>query len=336
MKLVVSLFVCGLLAVNTASIEHVTYPFEDEIHKINSIPNGTWTAGHQERFKGLSEDDVRVLCGVKFDKSSTLPKSLITASKDIPTEFDSRKNWPQCKSISEIRDQSNCGSCWALGAVEAMTDRYCIKMNKSVEVSAADLMECCDSCGQGCEGGYGYAAWDYWVDKGITTGGSYDPSSTESSTCKPYPLKSCDHHVKGNETLCPKGMAKTPECVKTCHAGYPTPYKQDLHHGLSAYAVRGVENIQTEIMTKGPVEASFIVYSDFPTYRSGVYKRHSIRPLGGHAVKILGWGDLDSTPYWLVANSWNPDWGQDGYFKILRGWNECGIESGIIAGEPKD
>lgn len=54
--------------------------------------------------------------------------------------------------------------------------------------------------------------------------------------------------------------------------------------------------------------------------------------MGGHAVKILGWGVEEGTPYWLCANSWNSDWGDKGFFKILRGENECGIETGIVAG----
>ena len=62
-------------------------------------------------------------------------------------------------------------------------------------------------------------------------------------------------------------------------------------------------------MTFGPVEAAFSVYEDFLSYKSGVYQQKSGSPLGGHAVKILGWGVENETPYWLVANSWNEDWG---------------------------
>ncbi|VDL75296.1 unnamed protein product [Nippostrongylus brasiliensis] len=57
--------------------------------------------------------------------------------------------------------------------------------------------------------------------------------------------------------------------------------------------------------------------------------------VGGHAVKILGWGVDNKTPYWLVANSWNTDWGENGYFRIVRGVNECGIEHAIVAGLAK-
>jgi len=57
--------------------------------------------------------------------------------------------------------------------------------------------------------------------------------------------------------------------------------------------------------------------------------------LGGHAVKLMGWGVEGGVPYWLVANSWNYDWGNGGFFKIRRGNDECGIESEIAAGLPK-
>lgn len=75
------------------------------------------------------------------------------------------------------------------------------------------------------------------------------------------------------------------------------------------------------------------------SFLTGVYSHTSGRRIGGHAVKILGWGIEQSssgkTPYWLVANSWNPDWGDKGFFKIRRGNNECNIESGIVAGMMK-
>jgi cathepsin B len=92
--------------------------------------------------------------------------------------------------------------------------------------------------------------------------------------------------------------------------------------------------IQTEIMTHGPVEVDFTVYQDFLSYKSGVYKHTWGQELGGHAVKMLGWGVDAGTPYWIIANSWNEDWGNGGFFNILRGRNECGIESDINAGLP--
>lgn len=66
-----------------------------------------------------------------------------------------------------------------------------------------------------------------------------------------------------------------------------------------------------------------------------MYKHVTGKMLGGHAIRILGYGVEDGTKYWLVANSWNSDWGDQGFFKILRGEDHLGIESGIAAGIPK-
>ncbi|RTG80064.1 cathepsin B [Schistosoma bovis] len=81
----------------------------------------------------------------------------------------------------------------------------------------------------------------------------------------------------------------------------------------------------------GPVEAAFTVYEDFLNYKSGIYE-HITGAVGGHAIRIIGWGVEKDTPYWLIANSWNEDWGENGYFRMLRGHDECGIESEVTAG----
>lgn len=112
-----------------------------------------------------------------------------------------------------------------------------------------------------------------------------------------------------------------------------------LYRASIAYAVSApgdLEGLQRELFTHGPVEVGFYVFSDFQSYKRGVYFRTpgAYGPLGGHAVRLLGWGN-SSMPFWLVANSWSPHWGIGGNFKIRRGTNECGIESTPAAGLPK-
>ena len=97
---------------------------------------------------------------------------------------------------------------------------------------------------------------------------------------------------------------------------------------------RSESHIMEEIQSNGPVEAAFTVYSDFPNYKSGVYEHTHGSALGGHAIRIIGWGVEDGTKYWLVANSWNEGWGDQGLFKIKRGVDECGIEGNVVGGIP--
>ncbi|KAL0165293.1 hypothetical protein M9458_041046, partial [Cirrhinus mrigala] len=127
----------------------------------------------------------------------------------------------------------------------------------------------------------------------------------------PYTIAPCEHHVNGTRPPC-SGEQDTPECNAACISQYTIPYKQDKHFGYKAYNIPSdQQQIMTEIYTNGPVEASFTVYEDFPLYKSGVYQHVTGSVLGGHAVKILGWGEENGTPYWLVANSWNSDWGDN-------------------------
>jgi len=309
---------------------------ESIIDQVNSDPTSTLTAGINARFVNKTMAFAQRLCGVLASPIKLPVKEhYIKDEASIPAAFDARTQWGStCSSLSEIRDQGDCGSCWAVAAVEAMTDRTCIKSNGALmpELSAEDVLSCCDSCGMGCAGGFPESAWQWWDSTGVVTGGLYD----SNEGCYPYQIPACDHHVKGKYPPCGKNEVPTPPCVKKCETGYNMTYTSDKHFGASAYSIaQSVSQIQTEIMTNGPVEASFTVYLDFVTYKSGVYKHTTGGALGGHAIKILGWGVLNSVPYWTVANSWNTDWGAQGYFLILRGVNECGIESGVVAGEPK-
>ena len=108
---------------------------------------------------------------------------------------------------------------------------------------------------------------NWWKATGIVTGGLYE----SANGCQPYTIAACDHHEPGPLNPCSSSIEPTPECSKTCETGYTTPYTTDKHMGSSAYSVSAsVAAIQTEIMTNGPVEGAFDVYSDFLTYKSGM------------------------------------------------------------------
>ncbi|XP_051831936.1 cathepsin B isoform X2 [Antechinus flavipes] len=184
----------------------------------------------------------------------------------------------------------------------------------------------------GCNGGYPAGAWKYWIKKGLVSGGLYD----SHVGCRPYSIPPCEHHVNGSRPACSGEGGDTPKCNKKCEAGYSPDYKDDKHYGSTAYNVPSSEKeIMAEIYKNGPVEGAFIVYADFLQYKSGVYQHVTGDMLGGHAIRVLGWGVENGIPYWLAANSWNTDWGDNGFFKILRGKDHCGIESEMVAGIPR-
>lgn len=326
-----------LLLVGLALAKH--HPLSDQaIDHINSLQS-TWKAGRNFA-PSVSMAYIRGLMGVHPDSQHhRLPEleeeegPLGNEAADLPENFDAREQWPNCPTIREVRDQGSCGSCWAFGAVEAMSDRTCIASQGKLNFhySAEDLVSCCHICGFGCNGGFPGMAWRYWVHWGLVSGGAFNTSQG----CVPYQIAPCEHHVSGDRPECQEG-GKTPKCQKQCQPSYNVSYKKDRHYGKKAYSVkRDQQAIMKELMTNGPVEAALSVYEDLLHYKSGVYQHVSGSMLGGHAIRMLGWGVENGTPYWLIANSWNTDWGNNGFFKIKRGNDECGIESSISAGLPK-
>ena len=294
------------------------------VDTVNNLKT-TWKAKLYHR-------DIAPLIGAwKETPETQLPEKTTfkTSNEDLPESFDLREQYPQCESLKEIRDQSRCGSCWAFAAAETMSDRLCIHSNGQLQtrVSPLHLLSCCSNCGYGCFGGFPAMAFTYWKNEGIPTGGLYG----DTTTCKPYFLPPCDNHM----TQC-EDYVDTPTCEETCQEWYPKTLEEDKTYGVSSYSIKGVDNIMKEIYENGPVEATFLIYEDFGDYDSGVYQHVTGSSLGAHAVKILGWGiNEEGVKYWLVANSWNESWGEKGFFRIIRGTNNCGIESAIVSGMPK-
>ncbi|KAF2351732.1 Peptidase C1A propeptide [Trinorchestia longiramus] len=328
--------VAWILTVVMTVVAAKHHPLSDKfIEKIN-MDATTWTAGrnfHRHTPMRYLKRLMGVLPGSKY---MLPPKHYYDGllPNDLPKEFDSRSAWPHCSTIGEIRDQGSCGSCWAFGAVEVMSDRTCIHSHGALNFhfSAEDLVSCCHMCGAGCNGGMPGGAFLYWVHGGIVSGGPYN----SSQGCQPYAIPPCEHHVVGKRPRCEEG-GRTPECTKKCEEGYTVPYKQDLHKGKKSYSLANDEQqIMYDIMTNGPVEAAFAVYVDFLHYKKGVYRHTHGQFMGGHAIRVIGWGEENGVKYWLCANSWNTDWGDKGFFKILRGSDHCGIESEMVSGLPED
>eukprot|EP00466_Bigelowiella_natans_P012141 jgi/Bigna1/52333/estExt_Genewise1Plus.C_70098 len=315
-----------------------------EIERLNALPGMTWTAGISDRFRVKPGNLERMKAAIRHGEIKVVDAKMLGAT-DIPTEFDSETNWPECaKVIGDIRDQSNCGCCWAFGAAEAASDRLCIATGGKVAVplSSQEMCFCAES--DGCGGGFLSLAWSYIGRTGLVTGGQYKgqgPFGTDSGFCSSFSLPHCHHHgPQGSDPYPAEGAPgcpseSSPACPTQCDSGAKSPYndfqksRYTFTGGQETY--ENAEALQAAIMAHGPVETAFTVYSDFENYVSGIYQKTSSSVLGGHAVRIVGWGEENGVKYWKVANSWNPYWGEKGYFRIIRGQDECGIESQAMA-----
>lgn len=295
-----------VLAASTAPVlgQHVagTTQVNDKHHimRLNSIEGAGWIAGANAIFDGFSFDQVRSVLGTALSHIAEHMDSVRNQSvyevMDAPTSFDSRTQWQGL--IHPIRNQEQCGSCWAFSASEVLSDRVAIATGRVSPVLSVEDMVSCDTGDNGCHGGRLNQAWQYLQNTGIVT-----------DSCFPYSAGD------GEEAECVTQCVDSEDFVKT--------------KASDVYAISSVSNMMKEISTHGPIQVGFMVYRSFMNYRSGIYSKHAweFTPEGGHAVKIVGYGSEAGTEYWIVANSWGPYWGEDGFFRIKKGSDHCGIET---------
>ncbi|KAI6655572.1 Cathepsin B [Oopsacas minuta] len=298
------------------SVEHVILSSNDIVSVVNRAQS-EWVAGINEGFEDLTLAEASYLAGTILPTNSSRDVEIKSIEdypndSDVPTQFDIRYKWPEC--VTRIRSQGHCGGCWAFAAVEALGDRVCIRSGGrvSVELSTQQLIAC-DTASNGCEGGYLLSTWKYLQNIGAVESDCYK----YSFLTKVFGFSGmCQLNWYGD--YCPSNKSKEPT----------------FYTSIGAYQLTSdVATIQKEIYMYGSVEAGLQVYSDFLHYKSGVYSHVYGRSVGGHAVKMVGWGSDDGVDYWIIANSWGSNWGNlGGYFKIKRGVDECEIESYVFAG----
>jgi cathepsin B len=251
----------------------------------------------------MTYEELMNLVGTNLDYEYNVPETKTETYGALPTNFDPRtEKFSKC--IHPIRDQQQCGSCWAFGATEALSDRFCIN-GKDVILAPQDPVSC-DTNNYGCDGGYLNYVWMYFTNSGVVT-----------EDCWPYTSGGGDSGI----------------CRKTCSGSGQSWLKYKCKSGTTVHPMT-VDGIKTELYNNGPAEAAFTVYEDFFNYKSGVYYHQTGGQAGGHAIKVLGFGH-DTTSgldYWLCANSWGTSWGDNGFFKIKQG--DCGINSQVYSCTP--
>ncbi|XP_022089071.1 uncharacterized peptidase C1-like protein F26E4.3 [Acanthaster planci] len=301
---------------------------EDIISAVNSANSG-WRASNYSFLWGLTLEE-----GIQRRLGTLKPARDVAAMNEIdiehttelPENFDSRQKWPDW--IEGVMDQGDCGSSWAVSTIAVASDRLAIQSmgHMRAPLSTQNLLSCNSRGQRGCDGGHLDRAWNYMRRYGVVT-----------DQCYPY-RSGMDETAKMNKYACMLPRHQTSPCPSD-------DVTSRKYHVSPPYRISGKEeDIKEEIFRNGPVQATLLVKEDFYSYAGGVYKHsHKLvkkpskaRRKGYHSVRILGWG-MDRTdpdnqmPYWLCANSWGSQWGENGYFRILRGQNECEIESFILA-----
>ena len=320
------------------------------VSQINNM-NNTWTAGLSTDINYDDESQLKSKLGAILNfvpppaseatpsdasngqttnvviPTPTRPRNLQAITPSIyPNSLDLRVKFPKCQSISLIRNQLNCGSCWAFATMNALSDRYCIAKSTPTVVaqkffSVDDVLSCCQKCnggsGNGCRGGMTYFAYVHAQTIGVVSG----ETLSYNGFCKPYFLEL-------NPSLGMRPAACTSVCTNP--VTYSPAYPLDKFKTKGTTFNRGEGPMIAALNNGGSISVSFMVFQDFYAYKGGIYINLTGRALGGHAVRLVGYGVENGVKFWICANSWGVFWGEKGFFRIRRGTNECGIESNFF------
>lgn len=280
--------------------------FVRNIQKIiehNSQANKNYTKGISP-YSDLSNEQFRqhFKIGAPQDCSATNNNKSVKniELEKLPQSWD----WRDFNGVSPVKDQHECGSCWAFSTVGALEAHSLIKYGSFVPLSEQQLVDCSQAFNNnGCNGGLPSQAFEYVMYAGGI------------STEKSYPYFEKD---------------------RNCTVDRDT-FELEVPGGSINITAGDEVELQTAVFMHGPVSVCFDAVDDIEDYKSGVYTSNNCKSTNkdvNHAVLAVGYGTENGLDYWLIKNSWGTGWGDHGYFKMQRGVNMCGVA--MCNSYPKD
>ncbi|TDH65846.1 hypothetical protein CCR75_001356 [Bremia lactucae] len=227
-----------------------------------------------------------------------------------------------------------CGSCFAHGAMSSAQDRIKIA-NKRQNYTGADVMlgrqsflNCAPGHGlsSGCDGGEASDVYEFMLRYGLP-----------DESCLPYNATDHTKFHATNGTCPPHGYCMncmyTPES-RTAPVCFPVT-KMVRYRAKSYGHLSGELAMMKELMKGGPITCGIACSYEFNyEYKAGILEDKTGFLDLDHDVEVVGWGEEDGVKYWHVRNSWGTYWGMNGFFKIVRGTNNLGIETDCAYMEP--
>lgn len=258
--------------------------FKDNLHVIRKLHENDDSAEYGiNQFSDLTHEEFfNKYLRVIEDKAPTI-KSESSVTYSIPTKVD----WREKGVVTPIKNQKNCGACWAFASTQVIESHFAIKYNKLIELAPQQMVDC-DRAAHGCHGGLHYEALDYVKRQGGIVAEQDYKYEEKRGECR------------FDET---KVVARV--------SGY--------------FNTTSDENEMAKIVSEvGPivvgVDAQFWMF-----YLRGIYNSRFCSDVNNHAALIVGFGEEKGKPYWIIKNSWGSRWGEKGYIRLYRGTSKCGV-----------
>lgn len=271
--------------------------FQENVRKIEdhnkqfTAGNTTYTMGIN-RFADFTQDEL--IAKLKRQTADRSQLGINSVYKPKGLQVPDALDWRDYGAVSPIKDQSDCGSCWAFSVTGTLEGFNFLKTNVMTTYSEQQLVDCLPE--YGCEGGDEPPTLAYVQQYGIESEESY-----------PYEVYAAQCRYDANK-------------VALWTNGYILTESKN-------------EGALKEVLgSLGPISVALDVTNLF-FYKSGVFTDNACsEDVLNHAVLAIAYGhdDQSGLDYWTIKNSWGLNWGDQGYFKIKRGSNECGIATECV------
>jgi len=214
---------------------------------------------------------------------------------EVPQTFD----WRTLNKVTPVKNQEQCGSCWAFSVVENVESIYCVKNNLDCTnlppLSPQEVVDC-DTVDQGCNGGDPPTAYQYIISAGGLEDDSDYPYTGQDGTC----------NFQAN-------------LVKVTISSWK-------------YATQTSDEsaMQTALVGWGPLSIC-VDAEPWQDYTGGIMMASDCDTQLDHCVQLVGYDMTNATPFWSVRNSWGADWGENGYIRLQYGQDTCGCADEVTS-----
>ncbi|CAG9854681.1 unnamed protein product [Phyllotreta striolata] len=256
---------------------------EEHNAKYEAGLSGFWMGVN--KFSDMTSDEFQAMMNKQIASKPKFEGELhVQENVSVPSGVDWRKEG----AVLEVKDQGECGSCWAFSTTGALEGQNAIKNGKKISLSEQQLLDCSGSYGNGdCDtGGSMEAAFKYVKDNGI-----------ESEEDYPY---------QETQLRCKASSDKTVLTISQFSNVEPS-----------------TESLRQAVGSIGPISVAIYAGYSLQHYQGGILDDSCNGQLN-HGVLAVGYGESPQ-PYWIVKNSWGQDWGEEGFFRLARRDNLCGI-----------
>ena len=250
----------------------------------------SYKLGHNEFSDLTAEEFFSARLGFK---PSLIRPRLGYSGPKLPADVPGLVDWRAKGAVTPIKNQGQCGSCWSFSATGSIEGAYAIATGKLTSLSEEDLVQC-DQVDQGCQGGLMDNAFKFVMNNGIAAEDAY-------------------RYISGTGI---RGMCNA---TKEAAAVVSIGGYEDVPSGNETALMAAVAQQPVSIAIEADKSA-------FQLYKSGVLDSPFCGTQLDHGVLAVGYGTSTlGKDYWIVKNSWGSTWGEDGYIRMVRGKNMCGI-----------